>query len=265
MNTSLLRTGIWVLGVIVFICGMIYFTSDAQRMGRESDETNGDMYAYQNGNQNTTGTTQNTTNDQTGTQDIAAAPTDSVTTKNPDTTTSNNTNSNNSNQTQKPMDVTNKIITLKTNKGEIKIQLNSTAPVAASNFYDLSAKGFYNGVRFHRVIDGFMIQGGDPQSKDTSLKARWGTGGPGYAFPDELSGNEKYTVGTVAMANSGPNTNGSQFFIMVADVPLPPSYTVFGKVISGLDVALSIGKVATDPTSDRPLEDVIINSVEVTE
>lgn len=107
-----------------------------------------------------------------------------------------------------------------------------------------------------------MIQTGDPLSKDESQKALWGTGGPGYKFADELTGNETYNIGTVAMANSGPDTNGSQFFIMTSDYLLPPNYTVFGKVIAGQYVAQKIQGVDTD-ASDKPLEAVIINSVEL--
>ena len=111
-----------------------------------------------------------------------------------------------------------------------------------------------------------MIQTGDPLSKDISNQSVWGTGGPGYKFNDELKGNEEYTLGTVAMANSGPNTNGSQFFIVTANpgVALPPSYTVFGKVTKGLETALAIQEVKTTGTpNDRPLEEVIIEKVEV--
>lgn len=150
-------------------------------------------------------------------------------------------------------------VTLNTNMGPITIELNKDKPNTTSNFLKLVTSKFYDGVKFHRVIDGFMIQAGDPLSKDDANKAAWGTGGPGYKFNDELTGSEKYTVGTVAMANAGPNTNGSQFFIMVADVPLPPSYTVFGKVTAGLDNVLKIGKTPTDPT-DKPLTAVTINS-----
>ena len=108
-----------------------------------------------------------------------------------------------------------------------------------------------------------MIQAGDPNSKDDSKKSLWGTGGPGYKFDDELTGKETYPQGTVAMANAGPNTNGSQFFIVTANpAPLPPSYTVFGKVTKGLDVALKIENVKTE-TADRPVDNVIIQKVTV--
>ena len=158
---------------------------------------------------------------------------------------------------------------LHTNIGDITFTFASDKPNTTSNFIKLASSGFYNGVKFHRVIQGFMIQTGDPLSKDDSQKNAWGTGGPGYKFADELTGQEKYNIGTVAMANSGPNTNGSQFFIMTADVGLPPNYTVFGKVEVGQDVADKISKVKTDGSAqagtgnDRPIDSVIINSVEL--
>ena len=149
---------------------------------------------------------------------------------------------------------------LNTSLGEIKIELASNKPKTVENFKKLISAKFYDGVKFHRVIKGFMIQTGDPLSKDESQINYWGTGGPGYKFNDELEGNEKYILGTVAMANSGPNTNGSQFFIMTSNTQLPPSYTVFGKVISGLDIALKIQDVAIGQ-NDRPLQAVTINSI----
>ena len=135
---------------------------------------------------------------------------------------------------------------IKTSLGDIKVQFDAkNAPLTVNNFLKLAEKGFYDGTKFHRVIKGFMIQGGDPLSKDDSMKERWGTGGPGYKFADELKGTEKYVQGTLAMANSGPNTNGSQFFIVTADpgYPLQPQYTVFGQVVSGMDAALKIENV----------------------
>ncbi|OGZ03731.1 MAG: hypothetical protein A2648_02135 [Candidatus Lloydbacteria bacterium RIFCSPHIGHO2_01_FULL_41_20] len=161
--------------------------------------------------------------------------------------------------------MTNPRILLKTNKGEIELELLADkTPNTAANFTKLASEGFYNGTKFHRVIKGFMIQGGDPLSKDDSKRQLWGTGGPGYKFNDELTGQEKYPEGTLAMANSGPNTNGSQFFIVTAspEAPLPPSYTVFGKVVRGMDVALQIENVKTGPT-DQPLDDVVIQSATV--
>lgn len=154
------------------------------------------------------------------------------------------------------------IITLKTNHGDIQFETYSKdAPNTVENFITLANKNFYDGVIFHRVIEGFMIQGGDPEGT--------GRGGPGYNFDDEINPQaqiyqEGYQEGVVAMANAGPNTQGSQFFIMVADNDLPPHYTIFGKVISGQDVANKIAKVEKD-INDKPIEDVIIESVLVEE
>src|SRR5665213_63424 len=125
------------------------------------------------------------------------------------------------------------IVVLETNQGNIELTLFADkAPKTVENFVGLVKKGFYNGLIFHRVIKGFMIQGGDPTGT--------GRGGPGYTFADELnpvtqSYKTGYVRGTVAMANSGPDTNGSQFFIMQADTPLPNSYSIFGHVTSGMD------------------------------
>lgn len=152
-------------------------------------------------------------------------------------------------------------VTLKTTEGDIVIKLSEDeTPVAVSNFVKLSKDGFYDGVVFHRVIEGFMIQGGDPKGD--------GTGGPGYKFDDEPFSGE-YVRGAVAMANSGPNTNGSQFFIMHQDHPLPRDYVLFGQVTEGLDV---VDKIATAETimspsgeSSKPVDPVVIESVEVLE
>ena len=155
---------------------------------------------------------------------------------------------------------------LKTNQGDITLELfNDTTPNTVANFVKLAKSDFYNGVKFHRVIKGFMIQGGDPLSKDDSQKARWGTGGPGYTFDDEITPENNNLTGTIAMANAGPNTNGSQFFINVADNTfLNPKHTVFGKVIDGMDV---VKKIENTPTgeADRPLEPMVIESVEIVE
>ena len=152
--------------------------------------------------------------------------------------------------------------TLHTTKGDITVELSpDTAPKTVANFTKLAGEGFYDGIKFHRVIEGFMIQAGDPQTKDDTKKDMWGSGGPGYKFDDELTGKETYTQGILAMANAGPNTNGSQFFIVTAlDSGLQPSYTVFGHVVSGMDVALEIEKVARDGR-DRPLEPVVIKRI----
>ena len=153
--------------------------------------------------------------------------------------------------------------------GDMTIKLyNSDAPKATANFAKLVREGFYNGVKFHRVIKGFMIQGGDPKSKDDNNKSAWGTGGPGYSFPDEINPSSAiyqkgYKTGVVAMANSGPNTNGSQFFIMHKDYPLPPAYVIFGEVTSGLDVVEKIGNTPTDKSNDQPLTPVVITGATV--
>ena len=153
---------------------------------------------------------------------------------------------------------------LNTNFGKIKVKFyNEDSPVTVNNFLMLATEKFYDGTKFHRVIKDFMIQGGDPNSKDDDW-TNDGQGGPGYKFNDELKGTEKYPQGILAMANSGPNTNGSQFFIVTAspEAPLPPSYTVFGKVVTGLDIALKIENVKTN-AQDHPLEDVVINGIDL--
>src|SRR3989344_669976 len=156
--------------------------------------------------------------------------------------------------------VTGHVVTLNTNFGEIKFEMyDADAPKTVKNFITLTEKGFYNNLTFHRVVKGFVIQGGDPSGN--------GTGGPGYAFEDELnpateSYKNGYKKGVVAMANAAPNTNGSQFFIMLADNPLPHNYTIFGKIITGEDVVDKIGQVAMVP-QNRPLEAAIMKKVAV--
>ena len=151
-------------------------------------------------------------------------------------------------------------VTIETTKGTIVFETYDTdAPKTVDNFITLAQKGFYNGVIFHRVIRDFMIQGGDPTGT--------GSGGPGYSFADELnpatpSYKNGYTRGVVAMANAGANTNGRQFFIMHKDNPLPHSYSIFGKVISGMDVVDAIAESATNG-SDRPLVDIVMKKVTV--
>lgn len=152
---------------------------------------------------------------------------------------------------------------IKTNYGDIKVKFYSKdSPVTVNNFLNLAKSGFYNGTKFHRVIKDFMIQGGDPLSKgeDTSV---YGTGGPGYQFEDEFN-SHKLVLGSLAMANSGSDTNGSQFFIVTAqETPwLDGKHTNFGEVISGLDIVKKIGSVKTE-ANDRPSLDVTINSIEL--
>ncbi|HEV2766776.1 MAG TPA: peptidylprolyl isomerase [Acidimicrobiales bacterium] len=148
---------------------------------------------------------------------------------------------------------------METSLGTITIALDPmNAPVTVNNFVTLARYHYYDGVVFHRIIKGFMCQGGDPQGT--------GRGGPGYTFPDELPRPGRYEVGSVAMANAGPNTNGSQFFIVSgpSGVGLPPQYSLFGKVVKGLDVVSAMESVPTGP-GDRPREDVVINSVTIEE
>lgn len=152
-------------------------------------------------------------------------------------------------------------VKIETSMGDIVLELYpSDAPKAVENFLTLASKGFYDGVIFHRVIDGFMIQGGDPTGT--------GMGGPGYEFDDELSPTTQsyktgYKKGVLAMANAGPNTNGSQFFIMLKDTPLPHLYTIFGHVVSGQEVVDVIGKVKTG-AGDKPVTPVVMKKVTVT-
>ncbi len=141
-------------------------------------------------------------------------------------------------------------VLLETSMGNITIQLYSDMPITTGNFLSLVEKGFYDGVIFHRIIDGFMIQGGDPEGT--------GMGGPGYTIEDEFTDNNRNDRGTIAMANAGPNTGGSQFFINLVDNNfLDDKHPAFGKVIEGMDVVDKIGKVETD-SNDRPLEEVVI-------
>ena len=166
--------------------------------------------------------------------------------------------------TEQPMsiDVTkNYTALIKTNFGDIKIEFfTKDAPKTVNNFITLSKDGYYDNVIFHRVISGFMIQGGDPSGTGHGDYGKY----PGYEFEDELNNQIPYSKGILAMANRGPNTNGSQFFIMHVDYPLPYNYTIFGNVIEGIDIVDKIASVETD-SSDRPLEDVIISTVEISE
>jgi len=149
-----------------------------------------------------------------------------------------------------------------TNHGSIAIEFFADkAPNTVANFIRLVQSNFYDNTKFHRVIKDFMIQGGDPLSKDDSLKPRWGTGGPGYKFNDEIN-DTKMVQGTVAMANSGPNTNGSQFFIITApSTPwLEGGYTSFAKVVDGMEVAMEISTIRTG-ANDVPNDPVIIEKV----
>lgn len=155
-------------------------------------------------------------------------------------------------------------IKLNTNKGSIELELfDQLKPNTVANFIKLAREGYYDGVKFHRVIKGFMIQGGDPLTKDDSMMTRWGTGGPGYMFNDEIGSENSNAIGTISMANAGPNTNGSQFFINVNDNNfLDSKHTAFGKVVGGMDVVQAIENVQTG-VNDRPVEAVVIEGVEL--
>ena len=151
----------------------------------------------------------------------------------------------------------NSVAKFETSKGDFKIELfEDKAPITTKNFIDLVNKKFYDGLIFHRIIDGFMIQGGDPSGN--------GTGGPGYKIADEFHPDLKHDApGILSMANAGPNTGGSQFFITLAPTPhLDKKHAVFGKVIAGLDVVKTIGKVKTG-ANDKPVEDVVIKKITI--
>jgi len=148
--------------------------------------------------------------------------------------------------------------TITTNKGEIRIALDAVnAPKTVNNFVFLARHQYYNDVIFHRIIPGFVLQGGDPTGT--------GAGGPGYKFEDELPAPGRYEIGSVAMANAGPDTNGSQFFIVSgpSGASLPPLYSLFGQVVKGADVVAMIDKLGS--SSGKPQERVVIEEVKVTE
>src|ERR1700748_2373560 len=159
----------------------------------------------------------------------------------------------------------NRIANITTNKGTIRFELlEDEAPKTTENFRLLAEKGFYNGVIFHRVIKGFMIQGGDPTGTGRGGQSAWGG-----RFDDEIKPSSEvykrgYKAGTVAMANAGPNTNGSQFFIMHVDYPLPPAYTIFGRVTEGQEIVNAIATSKTD-SGDRPVSEVKMEKVSISE
>jgi len=159
----------------------------------------------------------------------------------------------------------NRTAVLETNKGTIKFELlEEDAPKTTENFRLLAEREYYDGVIFHRVIENFMIQGGDPLGEGYGGESAWGG-----KFDDEIDRDSElydgpYAKGTVAMANAGPNTNGSQFFIMHVDYPLPPSYTKFGRVIEGQDIVDSIAAVDTNP-NDKPIDPVVMEKVYIEE
>ncbi len=148
--------------------------------------------------------------------------------------------------------------TMSTSLGDLVIALDAVrAPQTVNNFVFLALNHYYDGVIFHRIINGFMCQGGDPTGT--------GRGGPGYRFDDELPKPGQYQIGSVAMANAGPNTNGSQFFVVSgpSGTGLPPAYSLFGQVVKGLEIVDEMQRVETD-RNDRPATDVVIHSVTIT-
>lgn len=157
----------------------------------------------------------------------------------------------------------NRTAVIQTNKGTIRFELlEADAPKTTENFITLAQRGYYDGVIFHRVIQGFMIQGGDPTGTGRGGESAWGG-----RFNDEINRSSEvyqrgYKAGTVAMANAGPNTNGSQFFIMHADYGLPPSYTIFGRVTEGQEVVDAIATTAKD-RNDKPLSEVKMEKVTI--
>ena len=157
----------------------------------------------------------------------------------------------------------NRTAVIKTNKGTIKFELLETeAPKTTENFRLLAERGYYDGVIFHRVIKGFMIQGGDPTGTGRGGESAWGG-----RFNDEINRSSEvykrgYRAGTVAMANAGPNTNGSQFFIMHVDSPLPPNYAIFGRVTEGQDVVDAIATTQTG-ANDKPTQPVTMEKVTI--
>jgi peptidylprolyl isomerase len=158
----------------------------------------------------------------------------------------------------------NTTVVMKTNKGDITIELfTSDMPITAGNFLKLATSDYYDGIKFHRIIPNFMVQGGDPLTKDDSQAARWGTGGPGYSIADEFGPRYGNDRGTLSMANAGPNTGGSQFFInTVNNNFLDGKHPVFGKIVGGMDVVDAISATPTGardvPTTPIVIEDIVI-------
>lgn len=159
--------------------------------------------------------------------------------------------------------MTNRIAVIKTNHGNIRFELlQKEAPKTTENFITLAERGYYDGVIFHRVIKGFMIQGGDPTGTGRGGESAWGD-----KFADEIDPSTAlyqtgYKAGIVAMANAGPNTNGSQFFIMHANNPLPPNYTIFGRVIEGQDIVDIIASTPTD-SRDKPITAAVMEKITI--
>lgn len=162
----------------------------------------------------------------------------------------------------------NPVVEVKTNKGVLSLELyEDDAPNTVANFVSLVEKGFYDGTGFHRILKGFMAQGGDPNTKDESKSGMWGTGGPGYSFDNEGGDNpkRKNVRGAISMANAGPGTNGSQFFLLFKDASyLDGRHTAFGHVVSGMDVVDAIERdAATEQDGQKPREKIVIEKATV--
>lgn len=202
-------------------------------------------------------------------EDNNISSTNNINSNNTNNTNNNMENNNSLEQTATPIedqaDLLNKYskAIVKTNRGNITLEFfGEDSPVTVNNFLNLAEEGFYNNTKFHRVIEGFMIQGGDPNSKTDNTNT-YGTGDPGYKFADEINDN-KLVAGSLAMANSGPNTNGSQFFIVTAEETpwLDGAHTNFGQVVSGMEVVREI-EAAQTGNRDVPLNPIVINDIEL--
>lgn len=150
---------------------------------------------------------------------------------------------------------------VKTNKGDFTLTFRTEAPKTVTNFIKLTESGFYTGTRIHRVVNNLLIQGGDPFSRDLDKTELWGKGGPGYTFIDEIESNDVMKADSVAMVNNGPDSNGSQFFILVAEAPwFLNKHTIFANVSSGLSVVQTISELPSGPTG-IPSEEVVIKTI----
>lgn len=177
-----------------------------------------------------------------------------------------NNNQNTNTTPMEDIDIQNKFVTLSVQGyGDIKLELyDEDAPKAVENFLRLTQKGYYDNVTFHRIIKGFMIQGGDPDGTGMGGDSIWGSEFADELNPDTTSYRTGYVKGVLAMANRGPNTNGSQFFIMLEDTTLPHNYTIFGKVVAGQNVVDKIGSVQTGP-NDAPVQKVVITKATISD
>lgn len=247
MQRSILKKSIIVLFVmlaVVFLSGCLYKNQPQEQVLRDAEQYNIKTYGERNADASPAAHRLSVSASQENAADQSSQ-------------------ENNSKQPSTMQIETNKNYSavLKTGAGDITIDLDvKKTPITANNFVALSRQNFYNGTIFHRVIKGFMIQGGDPNGD--------GTGGPGYQFADEnLEG--KYTRGTVAMANSGPNTNGSQFFIIHKDYDLPNNYVIFGYVSAGMDIVDKIAEAEVTASASgeksKPVNPVKIESIEISE